>query len=252
MRPPRLRPRPSQPLAPRPGRDTPPAPPLAARGNTLTFPPPLIHPPGHPSVLPTPDSGNSCRATQLPRPHPCSTPSATLSSPRPASSAAPSRGPGGPQPLLWQRRLVPDARLGALGGRQRLRARTRAPRTHADTQHNKHTLTHAELTHARHVTTNADTQHTSDQPSSHTDKPHKSPAMHSQHTDPHSQQMRTAKHRRLPKHRRGNTHNQPTQTPNHAKPTRAAHRVHTTPTHVLSQAPTARRHPASRERPQHF
>ena len=99
--PPRLRPRPSQPLTPRPGRDTSPAPPLAARGNTLTFPPPLVHPPGHPGVLPTPDSGISCRSTQFPLPHPCSTPSATLSSPRPVSSAAPSRGLGGPQPLLW-------------------------------------------------------------------------------------------------------------------------------------------------------
>ena len=123
-----------------------PSPPLAARGNTLAFPPSLVHPPGHPGVLPTPDSGISCRFTQLPRSHPCSTPSATLSSARPPSSAAPSRGPGAPQPLLWQRWLVPDAGPGALGDRQRLRARAHA-RKHTRKHTFRHTAQHTSNTH---------------------------------------------------------------------------------------------------------
>lgn len=143
-------PAPSPPLSaahtPRPGRDTSPPPPLAA-GKHLSLPSVLVHLPGHPGrALPTPDSGISCRFTQLPRSHPCSTPLATLSS-APAGllrSALPR--PRGPLALLWQRWLVPDARPGALGDRQLARARARAyniptPNTHSDTQHSTH-LTH--------------------------------------------------------------------------------------------------------------
>ena len=62
---------------------------------------------------------------------------------------------------------------------------------------------------------------------------------HTQSTDTHTQTG-------LAKHMRCNTHNQPTQTPNHAKPKDAAHCVHTKPTHILNQAHTARnQHPES-------
>lgn len=96
---------PAAPTAAGPRRS--PSPAAGRPGKHLNLPPPStsprIHPPEHPGVS-APGSRISLRSTQLPPPrsarHPRCSPLATLSSPRLASSTAPSRGPAGPQPLF--------------------------------------------------------------------------------------------------------------------------------------------------------
>ena len=75
--------------------------------------------------------------------------------------------------------------------------------------------------------------------------------MYTQHTDPHSQQIHTQTG--LAKHMRCNTHNQPTQTPNHAKP-KTLHTVCTQNQHTYSTKHTQHttNTQSPNEQPQHF